>query len=223
MTTLLQPRVSRVLDTLFADAERADAPIMAELRALAPDARDALMKDYVRLYGAAKHAYLPVSREVGRFLYAQARARGARTIVEFGTSFGISTLHLAAALRDNGGGRLVTSELEPEKAERARANLELAGLADLVEVRVGDALSTLRSVPPGIDLLYLDGAKTLYRDVLALCEPSLSDRALVLADNIDMEKLVLPYTSYVRDPDNGYLSNRVAFAEALEVSLRIAA
>src|SRR5690349_13850527 len=93
MTTLLQPRVSRVLDTLFADVERADAPIMAELRALAPEARDALMKDYVRLYGAAKHAYLPVSREVGRFLYAQARARGARTIVEFGTSFGISTLH----------------------------------------------------------------------------------------------------------------------------------
>ncbi len=181
------------------------------------------MKDYVRLYGAAKHAYLPVSREVGRFLYMQARACGARTIVEFGTSFGISTLHLAAALRDNGGGRLVTTELEPEKAARAQANLERAGLADLVEVRVGDALSTLRSVPPSIDLLYLDGAKTLYRDVLALCEPSLASRALVLADNIDMEELVAPYTSYVRNQENGYLSNRIAFEEALEVSLRITA
>ena len=223
MTTLLQPRVSRALDALFADVERADAPILAELRALAPDARDALMKDYVRLYGAAKHAYLPVTREVGRFLYMQARARGAKTIVEFGTSFGISTLHLAAALRDNGGGRLITTELEPEKAERARANLELAGLDDLVEVRVGDALSTLRSVPPSIDLLYLDGAKTLYRDVLALCEPSLADRALVFADNIDMEELVAPYASYVRNPENGYLSNRIAFEEGLEVSLRITA
>jgi predicted O-methyltransferase YrrM len=90
-------------------------------------------------------------------------------------------------------------------------------------VRVGDALSTLRSVPPSIDLLYLDGAKTLYRGVLGLCEPSLTSRALVIADNIDMEELVAPYTAYVRSPENGYLSNRVAFAEALEVSLRIAA
>ena len=223
MSTLLQPRVARTLDALFEDVARVDAPIMAELGALAPADRDALLKDYVRLYGAAKQAYLPVSRDVGRYLYVQARARGAQTIVEFGTSFGISTIYLAAALRDNGGGRLVTTEFQPEKAARAIANLERAGLADLVEVRVGDALSTLRSVPPSIDLLYLDGAKTLYRDVLALCEPSLSERALVLADNVDMAALAAAYTSYVRNPENGYLSNRIVFEEGLEVSLRISA
>lgn len=223
MTTLLQPRVADTLDALFDDVKRADAPVLAQFRELAPAERDALMKDYVRLYGAAKHAYLPVSRDVGRYLYVQARARAAQTIVEFGTSFGISTICLAAALRDNGGGRIITTELEPEKAARALGNLERAGLADLVEVRVGDALSTLQSVPPSIDLLYLDGAKTLYRDILALCEPSLAPRALILADNIDMAELVAPYTSYVRSPENGYLSNRVAFEEALEVSLRIGA
>ena len=55
------------------------------------------------------------------------------------TSFGISTLHLAAALRDNGGGRLITSEFEPSKVARARDNLTAAGLIDLLEIREGDA------------------------------------------------------------------------------------
>jgi predicted O-methyltransferase YrrM len=85
-------------------------------------------------------------------------------MVEFGTSFGISTLHLAAALRDNGGGRLITSEFEPSKVARARRNLEAGGVADLVEIREGDALQTLAAdLPETIDLVLLDGAKALSR------------------------------------------------------------
>jgi predicted O-methyltransferase YrrM len=92
-----------------------------------------------------------------------ARSCGARTIVEFGTSFGISTLHLAAALRDNGRGDPITSEFEPSKVARARDNLTAGGLIDLVEIREGDALQTLaRDLPERIDLLLLDGAKALY-------------------------------------------------------------
>ncbi|MGG2362426.1 O-methyltransferase, partial [Salmonella enterica] len=83
------------------------------------------------------------SPETCRLLYMLARAGRTRAIVEFGTSFGISTLHLAAALRDNGGGRLITTEFEPSKAAQARRNLDAAGLADLVEIREGDALQTL--------------------------------------------------------------------------------
>lgn len=80
--------------------------------------------------------------------------------MEFGTSFGVSTLHLAAALRDNGGGRVISTEFEPTKVARARANLCAAGLHDLVEIRVGDALETLaRDLPEEIDLVLLDGAK----------------------------------------------------------------
>ena len=70
---------------------------------------------YRELYGRLKHLPLPVSRETGALLYMLARSSNARTIVEFGTSFGISTLHLAAALQDNGGGRLITTEFEPPK------------------------------------------------------------------------------------------------------------
>ncbi|HEY0194807.1 MAG TPA: class I SAM-dependent methyltransferase [Kofleriaceae bacterium] len=167
-------------------------------------------------------AYLPVSREAGVLLYQLARGRDARTIVEFGTSFGISTIYLAAALRDAGGGRLITSELEPRKSARARANLERAGLADLVEFRAGDALETLRDLTAPVELLYLDGAKSLYRPVLELVAPRLAPRAVIVADNIDMAG-ARSYTDYVRNPDNGYVSSRFVIGEAMELSLRVTA
>src|SRR6185503_15451373 len=125
--------------------------------------------DYLEFYSRLKDLPLPISRETGILLYMLARASRARTIVEFGTSFAISTLHLAAALRDNGGGHLITSEFEPSKVERARRNLTEGGLIDLVEIRVGDALKTLATdLPETVDLLLLDGAKSLYPDILAL-------------------------------------------------------
>ena len=106
------------------------------------------------MYGRLKDIPLPVSRETGSLLYLLARSSGARTIIEFGTSFGISTIHLAAALRDNGGGRLITSEFEPSKVARALENLSAAALADLVELREGDALQTLKhDLPDRVDLL----------------------------------------------------------------------
>ena len=142
--------------------------------------------EYLDFYARLKDFPLAVSRETGTLLYMLARGNGARSIVEFGTSFGISTLHLAAALRDNGGGRLLSTEFEASKVARARANLAAGGLADLVEVREGDALRTLASdLPDSIDLLLLDGAKALYPEVLALVESRLRPGALVIADNAD--------------------------------------
>ncbi len=128
---------------------------------------------------------LAVSRETGTLLYMLARSCRARTIVEFGTSFGISTLHLAAALRDNGGGRLITSEFEPSKVARARDNLTAGGLIDLVEIREGDALQTLKvDLPDTIDLLLLDGAKALYPgESSSLVESRLRPGALIVADD----------------------------------------
>ena len=83
--------------------------------------------------------------EIGRLLYILARGRNAKTIVEFGTSYGISGIHLASALRDGGGGRLITTEFDAIKADGARANFRSAGLDDLIEIRVGDAFDTLKA------------------------------------------------------------------------------
>jgi predicted O-methyltransferase YrrM len=188
--------------------------------ALSREERERLMHsktEYLDFYGRLKDLWLPVSRETGALLYMLARSTRARTIIEFGTSFGISTLHLAAALRDNGGGRLITSEFEPSKVARAREHLTAGGLIDLVEIREGDALGTLGvDLPETNDLVLLDGAKALYPESLDLVESRLRPGALILADNADYSP---DYLQRVRSSGSGYLS--VAFAGDVELSMRI--
>jgi predicted O-methyltransferase YrrM len=122
---------------------------------------------------------------------------------------GISTIYLAAALRDNGGGHLIGTELEPAKVARARANLDAAGLADLVEIREGDALETLRDVGGEVDLLLVDGAFALYLPVLKLVEARLRPGAVVLGENA----FEPGYLDYVRNPSNGYVSQPLPLDE----------
>ncbi|ULR45598.1 class I SAM-dependent methyltransferase [Rhizobium sp. K102] len=217
MTTLTTAPLAPLLDALFAEADTATSPVISGLTG---EERMRLIEsktEYLDLYGRLKDLWLPVSREAGALLYMLARSSRARTIVEFGTSFGISTLHLAAALRDNGGGRLITSEFEPSKLTRARENLTTGRLIDLVDIREGDALQTLSvDMPETIDLLFLDGAKALYRDILELVEDRLRPGALIVADNADVSP---DYLARVRAPAAGYLST--PFADDIELSMRI--
>jgi predicted O-methyltransferase YrrM len=158
-----------------------------------------------------------VSAQTGNLLYMLVRSTNARNIVEFGTSFGISTIYLAAALKDNGGGRLIGSEFEPGKVAAARDNLRAAGLHEFVDIRDGDALETLgRDLPAAIDLVLLDGAKSLYSKVLELLQPRLRAGALVLADNADM---CPEYVARVRSSSGGYMS--VAVGDDVELSMRL--
>jgi predicted O-methyltransferase YrrM len=220
MTTLTTAPVSSLIDRLFADAEALLAAVPLAWAQIPAEQRAALMSsktDYRALYTEMKDVPLAVSRKTGALLYMLARSMNARTIVEFGTSFGVSTLHLAAALRDNGGGGLITTEFEPSKAARARANIAAGGLSDLVEIREGDALETLaHDLPTPIDLVFLDGAKGLYPAILALLEDRLRPGALILADNADWSP---EYLTRVRSPGQGYTS--VPFAEDVELSMRI--
>ena len=177
MDSLSTDPVTTVLKRLFQEAEAADRLLMEQYRnkGLASDSLTKLLeaeaKDYKAGYRTWVNNFLNVTAEFGRFLYMCARARKAKRIVEFGTSFGISTIHLACALRDGGGGRLIGTELEPMKAKRAQENLAAAGLADLVEIRIGDALETLKDGIDGdVDLLFLDGAFSLYLPVLKLLD-----------------------------------------------------
>jgi predicted O-methyltransferase YrrM len=167
-------------------------------------------KDYRALYRRYANNFLCVAPEFGRFLYMCARACRATRVVEFGTSFGVSTIHLACALSDNGGGHLIGTELEPQKAERARKNLADAGLDEFVEIRVGDALETLKSGIDGeVDLLLLDGAVSLYLPVLKLVEPHLRSGAFVIGENAVEQSP--RYLDYVRSPQNGCLSLTLPF------------
>ncbi len=219
--TLNTPRVADLLARLFSESEASDERLREMLGNLSPEERARRMADphadYRKFFNRVRELYMAVSPETARLLYMLARANGARAIVEYGTSFGVSTVHLAAALRDNGGGRLIGSELEPQKVEQARANLRAAGLDDLVDVREGDALDTLaRDLPETADLLLLDGHKPLYVPILDLVAPRLRPGAFLVADNVDASP---EYVSRVRRKGGGYLS--VPFAEDVEVSIKL--
>ncbi|MEV8519191.1 O-methyltransferase [Dyella marensis] len=217
MTTLTTTPLAPLLERLFAQAKAATSPAWSDFP------REELSRlmhsktEYLDFYGRLKDLWLPVSRNTAQLLYMLARGCRAKAIVEFGTSFGISTLHLAAALRDNGGGRLITTEFEPGKVAQAREHLQAGGVLDLVEIREGDALKTLSAnLPESIDLVLLDGAKALYPEVLNLLESRLRPGALIVADNADYSP---EYLERVRAPASGYLS--VPFAEDVELSMRL--
>lgn len=220
MTTPTITSLAPLLDRLFDQDEAARGAMRVAFAHLTDADRARMMRsktDYADLYGRLKDVPLAVTRETGTLLYMLARSSRAKTIVEFGTSFGISTLHLAAGLRDNGGGRLITSEFEPSKAARARDNLSAGGLIDLVEIREGDALKTLSAdLPDTIDLVLLDGAKALYPEILGLVEGHLRPGAIIVADNADDSP---DYLARVRTPGGGYMST--PFAEDVELSVRI--
>lgn len=213
MNTLASPRVADLLATLHQDAEAADRAhadaMMARISAAGASVDELVGEllaeeraDYRAAYSERADNFLAVSPDFGRFLYAMARASKATRIVEFGTSMGISTIYLAAALRDNGGGQLIGSEMEAGKVARARANLAAAGLSDLVDIRAGDALETLRDVGGDVDLLLVDGAFSLYLPILKLIEPKLRPGAIVLGENA----FEPGYRDYIRNPVNGYVS-----------------
>lgn len=216
--TLTQAPLAPLLARLFAEGETADRPLQRELASRSPEERAAFMAtartDYRAFYGQAKDMFLAVSPQTGTLLYMLARSSKAQRIVELGTSFGLSTLHLAAALKDNGGGLVIGTEFEAAKAERAREHLATAGLADFAEIRDGDALSSLaHDLPASIDMVLLDGAKVLYPRILALLEPRLSHGALIVADNAGDSP---EYLARVRNSSD-YLS--IPFGGDVELSM----
>jgi predicted O-methyltransferase YrrM len=153
-------------------------------------------------------------------LYLIARSIDARRIVEFGTSFGISTLYLASAAKDNGGGVVIGSELEPSKHAKANEHLREAGLERFADVRLGDAVETLASVEAPVDMVLLDGWKDGYLPVLKVLQPKLRPRAVVLADNIfTFKKALRPYVDYMQSGTNGFVSSTLDISDGFELSV----
>jgi predicted O-methyltransferase YrrM len=209
-----------LVDQLFSDNDRTRAAMLQKVEGMTPAEKDAffgpaaMQRDF---YFQVKDVHLAVSRETAHLLYMLIRSMGATSVIEFGTSFGVSTLYLAAALKDNGGGKVITSEFEPSKVEKAQAHFEAAGLADLIDLRAGDALQTLATnLPETIDLVLLDGAKPLYPRILALLESRIRPGGFVIADNADM---CPDYLALIRNPANGYLS--LPFGEDVELSQKL--
>ncbi|MGJ5899066.1 O-methyltransferase [Streptomyces niveiscabiei] len=215
--TLADPRVEAALSRMFERAEQDDttaARVSAQLPGgfapLTPQERA----------DAVAEVYMPISAAGGELLYNLVRAVRPATVVEFGMSFGISTLYLAAAVRDNGTGRVITTELSKDKIAATRRTFAEAGLDDLITVLEGDARDSLRDLDDPADFVLLDGWKELCLPVLRLLEPRLRPGTLVVADDVVLSGL-RPYLDYVRDPANGYRSVTFPVEDGMEISCRL--
>ncbi|MET0996334.1 MAG: class I SAM-dependent methyltransferase, partial [Mycobacterium sp.] len=182
-TTLQDARVATALERMFTRANEQ----LLELR----DRRD----EFARLSSATaqeradalSEIYMPVTPVAGRLLYSLVRATRPNTIVEFGMSFGISAIHLASAVRDNGSGRVVTTELSAAKIAAAKRNFTETALDDLITVLEGDALTTLANLDGPVDFLLIHGWQHQYHPQIKQGEPTQSWGTQVLADNNDIK------------------------------------
>jgi predicted O-methyltransferase YrrM len=165
---ILDERVERYLHEL----RPARSGVMAEMEAL-----------------AEREGVPIVHWETGRFLAVLCRTLDP-VVLEVGTAIGYSTLHMAEQLRD---GRVITLELREDRARQASDFFERAGVGDRVELIQGDARETIDSVEGPIDLLFVDAAKDEYRRYIELAEPKLSERAVLVVDNMLMSgEVALP-------------------------------
>jgi predicted O-methyltransferase YrrM len=167
-----------------------------------------------------------LDRDKAEFCYHTCRAIDARRVVEVGTSCGVSTLYLAAAVRDNiaasgGEGIVIGTEYEPVKARAAKANITAAGLSQFVELREGDLRDTLKSLDGDIDFVLVDIWVAMARLALELVVPHLRRRAVVICDNTAQHRSAYaPYFDFLTNPANRFRTMTLPFSGGLEFSVR---
>lgn len=171
-------QINLVLNQLFNDSKN-DRDIVNELFVNRTET-SITPKDF-------KDVYLSVSKKEGEYLVQLIRDNNLKNIVEFGTSFGISTLFLAQGVL-NTGGHIVTTELIESKAKKAIVNFKKAGINSFIEVKIGNAIETLKNYNASIDLLVLDGWKNLYLPLFKMLEPNFSSKTIVYVDNANMQE-----------------------------------
>jgi predicted O-methyltransferase YrrM len=215
-------RVATVLRRLYGEANRQHLSI---IRHFLPHTLSYLRRRFMpfaenEMGGFYADKYIAIVEGQGAFAYLTARALRAHTVVEFGTSFGLSTLWLAAAVRANGGGRVVTTEIVPEKARIARRNFEDAGLADLIDVREGNAIESLATDPADIDFVLNDGFPMRALDLVKLLAPRIRPGGVVLTDDAGgFRGNYKDYLAYMRDRANGFDSMLIPLKTGTEYSV----
>jgi predicted O-methyltransferase YrrM len=224
---LCDPRAEAVLARLGEQADRQEVEMTAYYAAKRRSVRRTTDPESKADMDFVRDKLVALDREKCALCYLLCRSIGARQVVEFGTSFGVSTIYLAAAVRDNvrergGEGLVISTEIEPTKASLANANLRDAGLDDYVDVRVGDARETLKHLGTAVDFLLLDSWIPLVRPVIDVMAPQLRPGAIVLCDNVERyEKEYAQYTAFVRDPGNGFRSVLLSHQGGLELSVKL--
>ncbi len=157
----------------------------------------------------------------GDLIYLLCRGMGATRVVDFATSIGMSAIYFAAAMRDNGGGTVIGSELVPEKVVTARRNLADAGLADYADIREGDARQMLRDLGGPVDFALIDGwpngqGPSLAREVIEILAPQIRTGGYVVNDNAEPD-----FLQFIRDPANGFISVSLPLKGSTELCVKV--
>ena len=167
-----------------------------------------------------------LDRDKAEFCYQLCRASSARRVVEIGTSYGVSTLYLAAAVRDivraiGGNGVVIGTECEPMKAQVAREHFSAAGLSDFIDLREGDLRETLKQIDRPVDFMLVDIWVSMARPALELVAPQLKPGAIVVCDNTQQHRSeYADYFAFLADPANGVRTMTLPFTGGFELSVR---
>jgi predicted O-methyltransferase YrrM len=223
MSVLTDTTLQTRIDALQAQSAAQEAATMSYFseRAKKGDLSwDGLDADANRFMADKLVALEPIKAE---FCHMLCRAIGARRVVEVGTSFGVSTLYLADAVRANGGGIVIGTEYEPAKAAQARANFAAAGLSEFIDLREGDLRETLKVIEGPVDFVLMDIWTEMARPALELVHPHLRPGAIVVADNTGdfFRHAYRHFFEFVNDPKNGLKTMTLPFQGGLELVVKI--
>ena len=217
MSVLDDPTLERLLTRLHEQSDR---------QREAMHAFSAARGDATAIKEFRSDKLVALDRDKAEFCYQLCRASNARRIVEIGTSYGVSTLYLAAALRDNqraggGDGRVIGTEYEPGKAKAARQHFEEAGLTRFIDLREGDLRETLKQIDGPVDFVLVDIWIMMARPALELIARHLRLGATVVCDNTEQYRGdYTDYFAFLNDPANRFRTMTLPFDGGLEMSVR---
>jgi predicted O-methyltransferase YrrM len=228
----LGPPIDGLLDRLYSQNAAQNDALAAYFTARAAEGSLDWNRFDDRTNEFLRDKLVALDRSKAEFCYYMCRTLRARRVVEAGTSFGVSTLFLAAAVRDNlcletrgldggGPGGVIGTEYEPEKAKIARRHFAEAGLADLIDLREGDLRDTLRDVEGPVDFMLIDIWTPMAQPALLLVAPRLREGAVVICDNTQQfREAYAEYFAFVHDPRNGLRTMTLPFEGGLEFTVR---
>ena len=219
-------KVSAVLDRLYTEHEGQQQTIGDYFRARAgePDFDRAGFDDAGHAFMADK--LVALDRDKAEFCYQVCRALRAKQVVEAGTAFGVSTLFLAAAVRENlkedgGKGKVYGAEYEPGKTLIARQNFVEAGLSEFIDLRDGDILQAFQDLPAPIDFLLIDIWVPMARPVLEAFSARLRPGAVIVCDNTaQFRESYRDFFEFIKDQENGLHSMTLPFDGGLELAVK---
>jgi predicted O-methyltransferase YrrM len=226
MSLLNDPRLEALLDRLHAQSGAQNEALMTYFTTRAREGSLDWNGFDERTHAFMRDKFVALDRDKAELCYQLCRALRARRVVEAGTSFGVSTLYLAAAVRDNlsedgGAGRVIGTEYEPDKAKIARAHFAEAGLSSFIELREGDLRETLQRLDGPIDFMLIDIWTPLSRPALELVSPHLRRGAIVMCDNTtQFREPYKDYFAFVNDPKNALRTLTLPFEGGFELSVR---